>query len=563
MTARKTSFLSLATDMVTSLLLCLILLSFPAHSETAMGGLNIPQVFSANVTLGMIQADIPVPVSGADNLQFQVIAPIDGVTLTVIDPANHAVFVPNDPNVSFLPGSELQPTPAPGGQFITPVVPSPANGTWILRLRFPSAPEKTVIMATVFIESRYQAGIVFDGQRHNKGEQIAIGLLAVDNGIPIGSLSPTITVIAPDGQTRILSPLDNGDLTNWDDLANDGLYSVGYTFDQVGQYQINGTVAIPAANGNILRTATAFVDVVESPVSLAAVTFTKNTGPGACLAGVDVVLGLSVLQNRHLVGVAKLKASNGRIIEESRDASLAVGSRTITIPFTAKQIQSLSIDGPYSIDVDMLDFSGIGALIALRQPDAASLTGISLGNLCRPPIEVKQPLTITPVLKDGFVGSLKFSFVVNVIQSGSYQFSFKLLGSGGEDIGVISFSQSLSAGDNAVQADVAADKFLKANGPYKAVSLLVVGGQSSARLAELGSSGNLERWQFYPRIVGDLDNDGDIDVADRNLLLSFRGVKPLSPGDRRDINKDGSIDVRDGRTITTLVCQTGRCPVNP
>lgn len=562
MTARKASLL-LPTEIVRPLLLCLSILSFPVHGQTATGSLNIPQVLSANVTPGMTQADIQVPVSGTDSLQFQVTAPVDGITLTVIDPANHTVFAPNDPNVSFLPGSDLQPTPAPGGQFITPVVPSPANGTWTLRLRFPSAPEKTVIMATVFIESRYQAGIVLDGQRHNKGEQIAIGLLVADNGIPIGNLSPTMTAIAPDGQTQMLSPFDNGDLANWDDIANDGLYSVGYTLDQVGQYQINGVVAIPAANGNILRTATAFVDVTESPVSLAAVTLTKNTGAGACLSGVDVVLGLSVLQDRHLVGVAKLKASNGNILEESRDAPLTVGSRTITIPFTAKQIQSLSVDGPYSIDVDILDFSGIGALIALRQPDAASLTGISLGNLCRPPIEVKQPLTVTPILKDGFVGSLKFSFVVNVTQSGSYQFSFKLLGNEGEDIGVISFSQSLSAGDNTVQASVAADKFLKANGPYKAVSLLVVGGQSSARLAEVGSSGNLERWQFYPHIVGDLDNDGDVDVADRNLLLSFRGLKSLSPGDRRDINKDGTIDVRDGRAITGLACQAGRCPVIP
>jgi len=563
MLTRKVSILSLATGMVKLLLLCLSILSLPANAQTATASLNVPQVLSANVTPGMTQADIQVPINGTESLQFQVIAPVNGVTLTVINPANQTVFAPNDPNVDFLPGSELQPTPAPGGQFTTPVVPSPANGTWIIRLQFPAAPEKTVILATVFIESRYQVGFVLDGQQHNKGEQIAIGLLAVDNGTPISNLTPTITVVAPNGQTQSLSGLDNGDLANLDGLANDGIYSSGYVLDQVGQYQLNGAVTIPTSNGSALRTATAFIDVTEPPVSLETVEFIKNTGAGGCLEGVDVVLNLSVLQDRYFVGVAKLNASNGSTVEESRGAQLAIGNQSITIPFTAKQIQSLNVDGPYSVDVDVLDYSGEGALIALSQPEAANLTNVSLGDLCRSPIEVKQPLTITPILKDGFIGSLTYSFEVNVTQSSTYQFSFKLIGAGSEDIGVVSFSQFLTAGNNTVQTSVAANKFLKADGPYKAISLLVVGGQSSAQLADFGSSENFKRWQFYPRIKGDLDDDRDVDVADRNLLLSFRGLKSLSPGDQRDLNKDGSIDVKDGRVITNLACQVGLCPVNP
>lgn len=563
MPTRKDSILSLATGMVKLLLLCLSILSLPANAQTVTTSLNVPEVLSANVTPGMTQADIQVPINGTESLQFQVIAPVNGVTLTVINPANQTVFAPNDPNVDFLPGTELQPTPAPGGQFTTPIVPSPANGIWILRLQFPAAPEKTVILATIFIESRYQVGFVLDGQQHNKGEQIAIGLLAVDNGTPISNLTPTIKVVAPNGQIQSLSGLDNGDLANLDGLANDGIYSSGYVLDQVGQYQLNGAVTIPTSNGSALRTATAFIDVTEPPVSLETVEFIKNTGSGGCLEGVDVVLNLSVLQDRYFVGVAKLNASNGSTVEESRGAQLAIGNRSITIPFTAKQIQSLNVDGPYSVDVDVLDYSGEGALIALSQPEAANLTDVSLGDLCRSPIEVKQPLTITPILKDGFIGSLTYSFEVNVTQSSTYQFSFKLIGAGSEDIGVISFSQFLTAGNNTVQTSIAANKFLKADGPYKAISLLVVGGQSSAQLADFGSSENLKRWQFYPRIKGDLDDDRDVDVADRNLLLSFRGLKSLSPGDQRDLNKDGSIDVKDGRVITNLACQVGLCPVNP
>jgi hypothetical protein len=93
--------------------------------------------------------------------------------------------------------------------------------------------------------------------------------------------------------------------------------------------------------------------------------------------------------------------------------------------------------------------------------------------------------------------------------------------------------------------------------------LLVLGGGSSARLATLGQTPAYSGWQFYPRINGDLNNDDAVDQADAAILTQFRGMRAVSPGDRRDIRKDGVIDIRDIRELQKLKCSVGACPLVP
>ena len=84
----------------------------------------------------------------------------------------------------------------------------------------------------------------------------------------------------------------------------------------------------------------------------------------------------------------------------------------------------------------------------------------------------------------------------------------------------------------------------------------------SAQASVVGSSSALKRWQFFPNITGDLDSDGDVDVNDRDLLLSFRGQRALISGDRRDLYKDGRIDIRDAGSILSKACKVGFCVAN-
>ncbi len=160
------------------------------------------------------------------------------------------------------------------------------------------------------------------------------------------------------------------------------------------------------------------------------------------------------------------------------------------------------------------------------------------------------------------IGSLQFSFPVTVTSNGTYQISLKVTGSAGQEVSQFGFSQFLSAGRNTVSVTIASERFQAIDGPYSVESVLILGQGASAQASVVGSSSVLSRWQFFPRITGDLDADSDVDAADRDLLLTFRGQMALTPGDRRDLNRDGIIDIRDARAIVNRVCARGSCPLN-
>ena len=60
-------------------------------------------------------------------------------------------------------------------------------------------------------------------------------------------------------------------------------------------------------------------------------------------------------------------------------------------------------------------------------------------------------------------------------------------------------------------------------------------------------------------ITGDLDNDGDVDRDDLNILLAAMD-QAVGPGDPRDLDGDGTVTTLDGRKLVLLctraLCQT-------
>lgn len=62
-------------------------------------------------------------------------------------------------------------------------------------------------------------------------------------------------------------------------------------------------------------------------------------------------------------------------------------------------------------------------------------------------------------------------------------------------------------------------------------------------------------------VVGDLDDDGDVDRDDLNVVLARRNTPASGPDDRADLNDDEMITVLDARVLVTL-CTRARCAVN-
>ena len=140
---------------------------------------------------------------------------------------------------------------------------------------------------------------------------------------------------------------------------------------------------------------------------------------------------------------------------------------------------------------------------------------------------------------------------IDVENSGNYQLSFTISGSG-QEVAVISLNRFLQIGENIVSFDINSSEVQKIDGPYGIVSGLALSNSASLQQSNLGQSAAYSIWQFEPDLAGDLDGDGDVDAADRNLLATFRNQNALVPGDRRDLNSDGTINILDLRAILRL-----------
>jgi hypothetical protein len=534
--------------LVVLLTLCLALLG-SAFGQTVPVALNLPATISADVRPGATTLDLPFSISGADSLQFDLIVPVDGATLALLDPAGAEVLAAGDPRLAFHPGSAQQP-PLPGGVFVSPTLADPADGTWTLRLRFPPAGVPTVALGTIVARSRYQAGIAIERNTLLVGEDVSIGMLVLDDGKPITGLAPTISVGIGAGATP-LPASDDGRAA--DGLADDGVYSIDYTFAAPGLYDINASVAIPGAKGPVLRQASAQVRAVAPLLAASAVRLDTLRGNDNCVSALRVSVDFNVLQAGSYATLVRLSAPNGRGIDLRKATAMGGAGATVVASFSAADIRAkLASDGPYTVSrIDTLRLGGDELTLAFRKLDAGRFDS-DLAALCTPPILLEAGLLATPVLRDGYIDSLDLAFPLTVATAGFYQISFKLIGADGQDIELVNASRALAKGPNQVRVNVASPRFLLVDGPYRAISLLVLQGATSARLADLGGTPAYSRWQFHPARAGDLDGDGAAGPADAAILAGFRGVRALAPGDRRDLNRDGLIDLRDARALQSL-----------
>lgn len=519
-----------------------------AHAQSVPVAVNTPATVTGNILPGATALDIPFNVSGADGLRFDLIVPVNGATLSLIDPSGKVAIGPQDSRLSFEPGSGRTP-PLPGGVFTATELANPADGVWTLRLSFPAAPVKTVAMGTVFARSRYQVGIAIERTTLLVGEDVGVGLLVLDNGQPIKALTPSIAI----GSGTPGAPqaaLDNGQ--GADGLANDGVYSVDHTFAAAGTYDIVGNVSIPTPKGLIQRTASAQVKVVPAQLQGRSIDLLTQRGANSCVSGLQVNVGFNVLKAARYSTLVRLSAPNGKYIDVRKAGDYQLGPVTVSASYSAADLKAkLGSDGPFKVSqIDTLELGADEFTLAFRKRDAG-VFDVNLSQLCAGAIELQKQLSVTPVLQDGYIASFKLAFPVKVRSAGFYQISFKVVGPNGEDIGLVNASRSLQAGDNLVEANLASDKFQTVDGPYQAISLVVVQGANSARLTNMGSTDSYSRWQFYPKKVGDLDGDGVVGPADVNVITQQRGPA-LKPGDRRDINRDGVIDLRDARALQQL-----------
>lgn len=538
----------------------------PAQVTQGQAAVGLPVTQAATIVSGQTSVSFKLPVSALASMRLQVTVPVPGVTLTVLNPQGQTVFAPGDTSVGFLDGAALSP-PLPGGQFLTPDITTPANGDWTVRADFPASPHPTVALLTTFAQSTLQVGLVLSSNVYRVGNPVPLGMLVVNNGQPVAGLTPSITISKTGTAPVVLNARDSGQPADYDGKAGDGIYSQGTVFTDPGSYQLLGEVSIPQPGVVAQRSAQAVLEIVPANYQLGSVTGTIVNGSGGCVASLNV----DTLGNADLAGTyataATLKSPSGKTIIKRSSADIsAPGSVSTRMTYSAAEIRSqLGEGGVFNVDpLDVLSFIAGQPWLELRKSSAFSFPSITLAQLCADPIEINNGATVATTLRGRFIGQLDFTLPIRVTAAGNYQVSFKVIDSKGIEVGQFGVTPSFVVGTNNVKASVLADKLQISDGPFTIESVLVVGsGNRSAQASRVPvATSDFSRWQFFPTITGDLNGDGAVGAADRDIVTQSRGQVPRVPGDRRDLNGDGKIDLLDAREVVNRQCAAGSCPRN-
>jgi hypothetical protein len=526
------------------------------NAESIPATLNLPTIYDATVNEGDTLAELNIIVDNVESMKIDVIVPVNGASVSLIDPAGNVVTQPNDPATDYLPGSAEAPI-LPGGVFALPRVVSPSNGVYVLRVTFPSATDKTGILATVTQKSSIKVGLIIPGGKFLQGQTSTIGLLIVDaSERPVLSQLPIIEVTSPSGNIQALAGLDNGlVVTSRDGKADDGLYSTFVTFDEVGTYIFNANVAVDV-NGTIYsRSAFASAEVVAPNLTVIDVEQSVTLGRNSCVAGLGITTTAENFAAGLFVSSALISDANGNLLQKNANSeALESGIVSPSINLTAEELREAGLRAsPFSVvELRMLSLTPESYSLEFEDQAQRQWQTAPASVVCTDAIEISRTLTVTPQLQDNYIASLSFSFDIVVERNSTYQTSFKITDSSGQDIEVYGVSQFMATGDNTITVSLDSAQLQNIDGPYTVESVLVIGGGKTAQLSVLGSSQAYSKWQFLPTKEGDLDADGDVDSEDRAILIQLRNSPVYTIGDRRDLDRNGKIDLRDVRRIMYL-----------
>lgn len=450
---------------------------------------NLPEVKTATITVGIQQSIIEFDVQAVDSIMLTVIAPVDGGSFSLIDPDGNIAV--NNNTVDFYSGTNYTPA-LPGGVFSTGEIVNPKEGTWSIRLDFPAAQETTAIQATISKKSRYQVGIALTRNHVNTGEDVPLGLIVLDNGIPIQGLTPSFS-IEKNGVEIASGITGQDDGVGVDGLINDGIYSNDFIFPSADSYKIVGHVEIPTSQGTVTRTVSASIQVSDPGFIVNSTENVVLTNASGCIESLAVRLNVDIKEASIFNAKALLRSQDNKILETTAEFPAITGTTIVDLIFPVDTIrETLGSSEPYEIiNLEIVEFEDTPKLTYLSNV-VSPFTGVAASNFCVEPVVITATLQEEAVLTTaGLISGININFPITVQTAGNYRVSYKVIGSNGEDLGLFTFSQQLDVGENIFMSSVDAQEFVNIDGPFSIISLLVDGSGGTAQLSLLGTT------QFY------------------------------------------------------------------
>jgi hypothetical protein len=382
-------------------------------------------------------------------------------------------------------------------------------------------------------------------------------VMVLKDGKAVSGLSPVVTVTAPSGATEeVVLHNDGNTFVNFDMNANDSVYSNAHAYTEVGTHQLEATLTIPMDNGQeLVRTVTGQVEIIEPRMAVLDIEGEVLTGLNNCVEALNVkVYAESYEDNRYTVSVW-LTDDTGEVRRVNRRKPVTAGPFNITVPYPVEELREELGVGPFTLR--RLNITSDGELTdgSAQEFDTYNLDlfpNITAADFCYPPIHLMPGLEVTEQLEGGSIAALDFTMTLKVAVEGSYKLTFKATDAAGLIVQEYFLQPYLYPGDNEIAFSLPASRLQDSDGPFRVQDLLAEGGYETLQVSRVGETDAFSRWQFVATRAGDLNNDGDVDEADRAILIEHRNQPALVPGDRRDVTGDGMINGADIRYLLQL-----------
>jgi len=368
------------------------------------------------------------------------------------------------------------------------------------------------VLVDLFSSSPVRAGMMSGFFNNRANTDVRLSLMVVDGQNVLKN--PSIqAIVAKVGDLALPKSAVNfhDDGVNGDATAGDGLFTASFNSAVPGEFQVVADIAGTTSRGTAFQRNAYTSFKVNPDRAHFSASFTNrgiDTDGDGLFNQIGVSPAVEVLEAGNYDVQVTLSASNGKSITSHSLVDLPTGNATPEVKFKSEDIKNiLQVDGPYVVTQAILASDMDLAATLDRAYNLGNTTAFQIGQLQRDAIESSSGGSAVGVDTNG---NGKFDYLnvtipVNLLNSGYYNWSARLVDKNNNQIALASGGGSLSAGNANVtlRFNGSAIGNNRVDGPYYVKNLIVYGGGRSFGLQDALTTQNFKASQFEGFVSAD------------------------------------------------------------
>ncbi len=325
-----------------------------------------------------------------------------------------------------------------------------------------------------------------DKSAYETGSSIFITADLKNGAAGVTGATVTAQVFSPTNVATDVALFDNG--THGDVTAGDGIYSNSFAAtNDPGSYKIlvNATGTVPTS---FSRQDLAIVSVADVTGSLNG-SFTEDvedTNGNGLNEELIIHAGVDISADGFFRFIGQLRDSEGQLIDETSFAgNLTPSDTSVDLVFDGSKIFANGADGPYTLSLVRLGQDSGGVAVPVQELTAAYETfDYDFNSFEHASIVVTGIISEDPVDFDSNnkIDQLTLTAGVELVNSGFYDWSGRLVDVNGFEVGFAGSSGFLDAGTGEIEFDFTGATIGAhgVDGPYRLTDILINSGSESA-----------------------------------------------------------------------------------